>query len=618
VAARAGDRARRSGDEKRAREAYEAALAADRDNLRAHLGVQVLEREAGRELSLRRRYRRERPRGFLRGWLETGRRREVAFAAAEEPLRSLGAGFVARAAGDRVEAERAFRRAKRRDPGLSLCRNAVARWRLGRGQTATAGAEALAAAWSDPGHPLPWLVQSWAADRRGHLARAAEAAWEAAVRAPADERVTARLYALALRRGDRGFRERAAGLLASEPARRSAATLYRAAELWRRLGRRDEAAAVLEAAREAGWTEAEGPRPPALRGRPEPVRRFARAFARAVRARYRHYRATEEAETLEEFVSWARGLYERTTGEELAPRGSVQEFRFVGALVDAREVSDEPLVRALAAHDLLLVLGQRLGGPPEAILAPVERRESGALEIRGARIEREVVWMRTPLVEGYAEWGGGGDLAGLALAGLILVDLDAVAGWEGRLRRRRAELSGNAAELLAAEALADRPVRAVDDPAGVADRLNLTGPLDLAAEVRVHEDAHLVDAALHLPVGRHTLRNLKLVLSRGLSSQRVLAYLERNAQLTAIASGPTPRSALATCCARLGGSGPHATGYTEIVQGLVDAILEAPERYPAIDPERVVVQQLHRLQDEEIRALARGLLRRWGLLVESR
>jgi hypothetical protein len=57
----------------------------------------------------------------------------------------------------------------------------------------------------------------------------------------------------------------------------------------------------------------------------------------------------------------------------------------------------------------------------------------------------------------------------------------------------------------------------------------------------------------------------------------------------------------------------HAEGYSEIVAGLVDLIHRQPERYPTIDPERVIVQQLHRLTEEEVRALAQELLEAWNL-----
>jgi hypothetical protein len=276
--------------------------------------------------------------------------------------------------------------------------------------------------------------------------------------------------------------------------------------------------------------------------------------------------------------------------------------------------SDEPLVRACAAEGLLLVLGQRSGGPPEAMLSEIVRREPArVVRVRGADVRREVAWLGHRYLSGYLEWSGGGDIAGLALHGIILIDLNAMATWEGELERRLAPLRPHRDRLLAVPALEDSPVDAIDDPAGVAERLLLGGPVDFAEEVLVHEEAHLVDAGLHLPVSRHPLRNLGLAVRRGFSARDIMAYLERNAQLTAIAEGPTPRTALAVCCASLGGGSVHARGYSEIVAGYVGRIAAQPARFARIDPERVIVQQLHLLTDAEIRAVARELLREWGL-----
>ena len=71
--------------------------------------------------------------------------------------------------------------------------------------------------------------------------------------------------------------------------------------------------------------------------------------------------------------------------------------------------------------------------------------------------------------------------------------------------------------------------------------------------------------------------------------------------------------ALATCCAGLSRGGAHGVGYSGIVEAFVDEIGARPERYPEIDASRVIVQQLHRLSDAQVRALARETMKRWGL-----
>jgi hypothetical protein len=47
---------------------------------------------------------------------------------------------------------------------------------------------------------------------------------------------------------------------------------------------------------------------------------------------------------------------------------------------------------------------------------------------------------------------------------------------------------------------------------------------------------------------------------------------------------------------------------------MVDDNEKHPDRYPTIDTQRVIVQQLHRLSERQVRAAARQLMVRWGLV----
>lgn len=250
-------------------------------------------------------------------------------------------------------------------------------------------------------------------------------------------------------------------------------------------------------------------------------------------------------------------------------------------------------------------------------MAKIVRREAlGPVRMRGTTVEREAVWVRARYISGFQEWAGRGDVAGLALMRFVVIDEDAIARWEGDIRRVRKRLAPYRDKILAQRAiLSDDPV-GIEDDEGIAERLRLVSNAKVAEEVLVHENAHVVDAVRHLPVAEHILRNLGLAFLTGFSSTSVVAYMERNAQLTAIAEGPAPLSALATCCAMLGGSGPHALGYSEIVGGMVRAIARSPKRYPEIETDRVIVQQLHRLPPGKVRALARELMERWAVLVD--
>ncbi|MHC4547163.1 MAG: tetratricopeptide repeat protein [Planctomycetota bacterium] len=611
---RTGDRLRRQGRHEAAGDAYGEALRVDGNDVRAHVGRQLLALREGRDLQLRRRYR-EGGDPFLSARLEPeSPERRAAYGRAAEPWSSFGlATSEAGRRGSSARARHLFARALALDPAHTWSRLGHARLLLEEGRLAEAEVHYRAALFTEPEHPVPWLGLSILADRRGDHHDALRWAQEAFRRAPAETFLAERLYRIALRAGTKGARERAARLLEELGDHGEGLSQLYAGDLWRRIGEPEGARRARGRARRLGATAAEveatEPRPlsPAMG-------RFVRAFARGVEARYRHYSATGEAESFPAFVAWARGLFERTTGRTLGPAATPLDFAFVGTLIDPTLESDEPLVQACAQEGLVLVLGRRRGGPPEALLAEVVAREPmRRIRIRSTEVEREEVLIGRRYVSGHQEWQGGGDLAGVALARIVLVDLHAVARWEGDLRRRRRVLEPFKQELLAEPALADDEVTSVDDPAGVADRLYLTGPFDLTEEVRIHENAHLADAARHLPVTRHPLRNLGLALRRGFRASEILAFLERNAQLTAIAEGPAPRAALAGCCAVLGQQGVHAKGYGEIVQALVDEIHERPERYPEIDPERVIVQQLHRLPEAKVRAAAQRLMERWGL-----
>ncbi|MHC4449637.1 MAG: tetratricopeptide repeat protein [Planctomycetota bacterium] len=610
AAIEAGDRERRRGRYEVAVEAYDAALKQEPGQLRAHLGIQELLRRQGRVLDARTAYR-SLGSPFLLARLEgSAARARREYENAPEPLVSLGRGRMAWREGDWGEARRQFVRAAQIDPGSVWGWSSLGRALFVEGRVGESYEMFRHAIWIAPQDPAGWYGLAQAAQRLGRHGAALVAARAAFERVPRDDAAADRLVGAARRTGGKSTRRAAADLLATSGTVRAS---LRAAELYRALGQTDKRDACLSVALQAGALqgELESITSPAV---PQSVQRFLDRFVSGATARYRHYRATGETDTLVEFRDWARALYEGATGERLAAPGPVDEFAFVGALIDPTRATAEPLVRELAGHGMLLILGQRSGGPPEAMLAHIIRRaEREEVASRGTTVSREAIWIGKRYLSGYVEWLGGGDLAGLALGNIVVVDVHAAAGWEGELRRRRAELSGDRERVLAQRALADSPVDSVEDPAGVAERLLLDGEIDVAAEVLVHEDAHLVDADRYLP-GRGSLaRGLGLALRSGLSTSGVLAALERNAQLTAIAEGAHPRAALAVCCAALGGRGVHATGYTQIVRGMVRLVLADAAKYPTIDRERVVVQQLHRLRDWEIRSLARLLQEAWGV-----
>jgi len=591
---------------------YLRALEVDPADKRAHAGLQAIALARGEDLDLRRSYRAFGD-GYLLGRIEGAPgAKEESFERAEEPWRTLGLSSIALSEGRDEAAERSLRRILDADPGFLPARLALGRLLLQRGRAGSAARQLESASWTDPGHPAPYQGLSSIEDRRGNLDRARALAREAFLRAPAESSLALRYAETAGRGSDRSALERAArDLLEGECGDGQATAL--AAGLFEQAGASGAAAEARTRAAELGVSGRESGAA-RERGRNAEFEGFLRQFVRGVDARYRHFSATRESESLEEFLDWAHRLYERATSRRLGPPAEPRDFPFLGRLVDPSAESAEPLVRTARGAGFLLVFGQRRGGPPEAMVGEIERVEArAATTIRGHRVEREAVFLGRRWCSGYAEWAGEGDLAGLALEELVLVDLEAVARWEGGIRRRLRAMEPNRASLLAAEALDDPSPLSLEDPAGVADRLFLRGPLRLEEEVLRHEEAHLVDAALHLPVGKHAFRNLALAVKSGFSAPRILAYLERNAQLAAIAEGPAPLQGLAVCCATLGEAGAHASGYGEIVAGFVEEIARRPSEYPAIRADRVILQQLHRLSEEQARAIARRLAIDWGV-----
>jgi hypothetical protein len=102
----------------------------------------------------------------------------------------------------------------------------------------------------------------------------------------------------------------------------------------------------------------------------------------------------------------------------------------------------------------------------------------------------------------------------------------------------------------------------------------------------------------------------------------VAERLEYRAELVAICDSPDPRVPLAQVldAADGGGIGPtaHAAGYEELLEDLLGVLDDEAQRdaasFPAVDPGRTLVQQLHRLAPEEIRRLARELASKRGLV----
>lgn len=169
---------------------------------------------------------------------------------------------------------------------------------------------------------------------------------------------------------------------------------------------------------------------------------------------------------------------------------------------------------------------------------------------------------------------------------------------------------------------ADRVRLAVLAERAPADRL--LGELafeEIVEGIALHEEGHLVDRALFLPLPKNLFGAARLLLDSGLSIQKLQRRLEYRAQLVALCAAPDPRLALVDVLeiGASGGESPleHAAAYRELLRDLVAELDRArraePARFGAIDPERTLVHQLHRLDPEALRSIALRLARRQGV-----
>lgn len=211
-----------------------------------------------------------------------------------------------------------------------------------------------------------------------------------------------------------------------------------------------------------------------------------------------------------------------------------------------------------------------------------------------------------------------GDSGGRALFGGYYLDLDVLVPWQARF----GEVTGIAPEeqrrLLEDEGLPaanDRELRDIDRPGDAADALVLRtfaihGSLPLIEHVRIHEQGHLIDSQRYLPIWRKILPNLALLLRSGFDSTAVMADLEAAAELHALRAGPAPHLVLAEMIRALPrgpDAGPHSRGYREILRAFIDELARRLDEFPALRRDRILLHQLHRLREEEIRALAAAL-----------
>ncbi|MEZ6013563.1 MAG: hypothetical protein R3F49_00485 [Planctomycetota bacterium] len=295
---------------------------------------------------------------------------------------------------------------------------------------------------------------------------------------------------------------------------------------------------------------------------------------------------------------------------------------------------------ALGRHALFgHALGQ--GGPDGSILKLVHT-EQRAGEHLGRPFHGTVFWCCGADVP--ARFGRrGASVSGAALHEGYWVDLERVEAerdlWLRTLRRFTGDPARVRAALEVVGPRVERAARAQFDPTlGANDRMRLAWMVEqgdeaepvpvslaqLAEVVAVHEEGHLCDRAGWYPVRSHLLALLSFAAAHRFAPTAIAEALEERAQLVALACVPDPRLAwvdLLDAAERTdAGSAitPHAAGYRRLLGRLLERLSHELDTgdWPELDPERRLVDQLHRIAPEHLRALAVREARARGLTRE--
>ncbi|MBK9384450.1 MAG: hypothetical protein IPN34_06475 [Planctomycetes bacterium] len=288
------------------------------------------------------------------------------------------------------------------------------------------------------------------------------------------------------------------------------------------------------------------------------------------------------------------------------------------------------LGRLLEAFGRFAVLGQVLGGPVDVFAMREIHRRDLESELLGRPLRGNVVVGEAREISALAELGGP-DIAGAAVHEGYFVNLDVVRAWASEVEElRRVHGTKERRERLLEAPLppCDRADRtALDEPLHVGQKLALRAALRddpspiyqrLFELVSIHERAHLADAAQYLPVGRKPFAMLGFLIAAGFSAEAVEARLEMRAELCALAAADEPDLVLShiVSYAMQGRSSAHARGFRVLLERFIAHLDEHAASFPTLDPSARLVQQLHRLSNEEIHRVALALARDEGLVGE--
>jgi hypothetical protein len=319
--------------------------------------------------------------------------------------------------------------------------------------------------------------------------------------------------------------------------------------------------------------------------------------------------------------------------DELAARWSADDRESHLGLAEFVEPSPDGVARSLA-RDLrslgrFVLCGDHAGSAgPDLVLLPLILESPLRGEHLGVRYEGTMSLCEAADIGPRAARQGSA-IAGAALHKGYWLDLDAVRPAAGAWRAMAEEWddpravrallaqelprSATPARLVPTHGEGRRLVLAALLERGGGERVAEPGLADVASLAMLHEEGHLVDRALHLPVWRNLPAVARLLADAGFSARGVQEELELRAELVAWCKAPDPRLAIgkALSDAEAGDARtPHAPAYRRLLQEFLLLLQERAASHPELDPRAPLCMQLSRLPAAKLRELALELSRR--------
>ncbi len=360
-----------------------------------------------------------------------------------------------------------------------------------------------------------------------------------------------------------------------------------------------------------------------LRLEAEGHRRFIAEIARWFERVYRGEKGFDGA-TLDDFLVAARRMSNECLGRDVVEPVVRREYFPIGVFLDPDPTHGGGLAQYLDRFGEFLVAGQRTwGGVDGYLLREIAKSRPTIDDHEVLRVIGEDLEIPSRIES------SGGQIAGFALETFIVLNVD-----RAREAAMRTSASYEARTTLLPALLDD----AIDPANSASERLALNEPSSVVLRtwlrsyrdhlarggtkddyaglvldaIEAHERTHIHDAHEFLPLLMNVPSKLSILWRNSFSAGNIEAWLEGRAQAGALVGARDPRIALAEALRDLPSRNvapPHSVGYYEVAANLVRQVDENASEFAEIDRQRVVVQQLDRLSEEELRNLGRRLVR---------